>query len=80
MPTFKAQKPSPKESLADFISANELLAAWPFSRGSLYNWSHSGDFPSPTRFGPKRYLWRRSTVNEWLEARGLPPLPSPVSE
>ena len=80
MPHISPQNPSP---LADFVTANELFSAWPFSKASLYNWSRNdagNAFPKPVKFGPRRYLWRRDELNSWLVERGLPPLPSPVSE
>lgn len=64
-------------SFADFVSAKEILSAIPFSKASLYNWSHSGAFPTPIRTGRWRLRWRRSDVNAWLAARNLPPLPGP---
>lgn len=74
------QKSSPQNNLSDFVTASELLACWPFSRASMYNWAHAGDFVKPEKIGRKRYLWRRSLVNAWLAERGLPLLPSPVSK
>ena len=73
---------SPKTSCknlieAELLDANELLAVMPFSRASLYAWSHSGAFPAPIRLGHQRFRWRRADVNAWLEARGLPLLPAP---
>ena len=63
-------------SFDDLIDAHQILASMPFSRASLYNWSHGGSFPTPIKTGRSRYRWRRSDVNQWLEERGLEPLPS----
>jgi len=60
----------------DLVDAHQILASLPFSKASLYNWSHGGSFPSPIKTGRSRYRWRRSDVDQWLTERGLEPLPS----
>ena len=64
----------------DLLDAGQLLAVLPFSKASLYNWSHGGSFPTPIKTGRQRYRWRRSDVDAWLRDRGLAPLPAPEAE
>ena len=38
----------------------------PFSKSSLERRVHAGDFPQPTRLGPRCTCWRLGDVRQWL--------------
>ena len=38
------------------------------SRAAIYAMMARGDFPRPRRLGPNSVAWRRSDIDEWIEA------------
>ena len=47
----------------------EVVRMLGISRGTLYRWMSTGNFPRPIRLGPASIAWRRSDIDEWLASR-----------
>lgn len=52
-----------------YVREQQLLAAIPFSRATLWRRIKSGDFPVPVRFGPRLNAWKADEVIAWLGAQ-----------
>ncbi|MBZ0071436.1 MAG: AlpA family phage regulatory protein [Gammaproteobacteria bacterium] len=51
------------------ISIRDCAALLTVSRGTIYNYIKSGNFPAPVRLGPRRVGFRFSDIRAWLDAR-----------
>uniref|UniRef100_UPI0018EFFFAF AlpA family phage regulatory protein n=1 Tax=Calothrix sp. FACHB-1219 TaxID=2692778 RepID=UPI0018EFFFAF len=53
-----------------YIRQAGLLAILPFSSATLWRWVQKGDFPKPTKLGPRVTAWRIDEVRRWLGSNG----------
>lgn len=55
-----------------FLRETDLVGPsglFPFSRSTLWLWVRAGDFPAPTKFGPRITVWERNAVLAWIASR-----------
>lgn len=61
-------KPLPETG---FVRLPSILAIFPISRSGLYNKVRAGEFPEPTKLGPRTSVWDVSAVREALAKLGV---------
>lgn len=53
----------------DFLDMGAVIAITHRSKPAIYRSIGLGKFPQPVKFGPKKSLWLRREVMEWIEAQ-----------
>lgn len=53
----------------EYLTIKEVASLIGVSRNTLYCWQKDRDFPTALRVGIRAIRFRRSEVDEWLEAR-----------
>lgn len=56
-------------SPTDWLSTIEVLARLRISRPTLHAWIANADFPRPFRCSARRFVWKVSEVEQWLQSR-----------
>jgi prophage regulatory protein len=51
------------------IRLPELLRRVPLSRSTIYQLVSRGEFPAPSRIGPRAVAWSEALVDAWAEAK-----------
>lgn len=51
------------------IHQRDLCALLGVSRSTLFRWERDGHFPRRIKLGPKRVAWRKSDIEDWIDAR-----------
>jgi prophage regulatory protein len=49
-----------------FLPVAAVIDRTSFSRATLYQMVHDGDFPRPIRISPNRVAWPESAVTAWI--------------
>ena len=50
------------------IRTNQLVEMLGIHKTTLYRWIKAGDFPAAFRMNKNSIGWRKSTIDEWVEA------------
>ena len=50
-----------------FVKRSELVEMIPLSFRTIENMERAGEFPQRIRLSPKRIVWSRQELNEWLQ-------------
>lgn len=58
--------PPPASLLPDFVTENDVLSRFKFSRSTLRNHVLSGAFPAPVRIGVRK-LWAVAEITQFAE-------------
>ena len=48
---------------------SEVIALTTLSRSTIYNRLTAGDFPECIRLSPRRVVWRRTDIDDWVDAQ-----------
>jgi prophage regulatory protein len=53
------------------LSLPQVCQATSLSRSTIYDMMAKGLFPKSFRISPRRIVWRRATIEEWIERGGI---------
>jgi len=56
----------PKERFYNMKTVCEMTSV---SRGTIWRWEKSGDFPKRVQIGPRRVAHKASDIEKWFETR-----------
>ena len=54
---------------SEILTPKQLALMLDINRTTLGRWVKSGSIPAPVRINAKHVFWRKSTIEEWLQAK-----------
>ncbi|XSG86477.1 MAG: helix-turn-helix transcriptional regulator [Methylohalobius sp. ZOD2] len=51
----------------DLLTIADLTELLKVSRTTIWRWQRQGYLPPPSRIGPRRPVWRREVIEEWIK-------------
>jgi predicted DNA-binding transcriptional regulator AlpA len=64
-----SDSPQSTSTLPELLTTPELLTHLGISRPTLCSWQRFGGFPRPFRLSARRFGWKVSEVEQWLQSR-----------
>jgi prophage regulatory protein len=51
------------------LRLSEVLQKIPYSRSAIYRLIAAGEFPPPSKIGPRTAVWTEDQVDEWIRTK-----------